>query len=91
MKIDNGFEKLGDLLNNKQTKKSPAYEWQDLALRVIRELGVPGNKRGAVFKICKENPKPFIEHCLNDTKELCQSGQRWRYFFKLVSINNNPN
>ena len=92
MKINKGFEKLSGLLGKKQTsadsvarKKPPAYEWQEFALRVIQELSVPNFKRGAVFKACKENPKNFIEQCLNDTKELCKTGERWKYFFKLVS------
>lgn len=85
MKTDKGFEKLGKLFGNKPTKKPPAYEWQELALRIINELGIPNFKRSAVFKACKENHKNFIEKCLNDTKELCQTGERWKYFFKIVA------
>ena len=85
MKINKGPEKIGDLLGKKPTKKPPAYQWQELALRVIQELGIPNFKRSAVFKACKENPKNFIEKCLNDTKELCQTGERWKYFFKIVA------
>ena len=79
-----GPEKLGDLLNRQQRKKPPAYPWQELALQIITELAIPGFKRNAVFKVCKENSKNFIEQCLIDTKELCQSGEKWKYFFKLV-------
>lgn len=83
---DQGFEQLGDIFRKKaEKKKPPAYEWQDLALRVIRELRIPNNKRSAVFKACKENHKEFIEKCFNDTKELCDQGEMWRYFFKLIS------
>jgi len=87
MEIDKGFEPLSDLFNIKVAKpavKPPTYEWQDLALRVIKELNIPNNKRNSVFKICKNNPKIFIEQCMNDTKELCKTGERWRYFFKLI-------
>lgn len=78
------MDSLGDILQKRQVVKPPAYEWQDLALRVINELGIPGFKRSAVFKICKENHKTAVERCLNDTKELCQSGQKWKYFFKIA-------
>jgi hypothetical protein len=88
MQIDKGPEKVRDILKSKQAgKKPPAYQWQELALRVIEELSIPNFKRNAVFKVCKENPKPFIEKCLDDTKELCQTGQKWKYFFKLISAN----
>lgn len=64
--------------------KAPAHPWQDLALRVIKELSVPGFKRSSIFKICKEKPVHQIERAVNDTKELCQSGEKWKYFFKIV-------
>jgi hypothetical protein len=93
MKEDKGFQQLGSLFANRQkeTIKAPAYEWQDLALRVINELRVPGFKRNSVFKVCKEKPKEFIEGCLNDTKELCKTGESWKYFFKIVGGKNNKN
>ena len=87
MKINKGLEKFSDLIGKKQTKKPPAFQWQDLALRVIEELGIPKFKRNSVFRACKENPKELIEKCLNDTKELCQTGQKWKYFFKIISEN----
>lgn len=76
-----------DILKNRQGVKSikpPAYPWQDLALRVIQDLGIPGFKRGAVFKVCKEKSSQQIEIALNDTKELCRSGAKWKYFFKII-------
>ncbi len=69
---------------NKITKKPPAYQWQDLALKIIKELSIPVEKRNSVFKACKQYPKNFIEKCFNDTKELCQTGEKWKYFFKIV-------
>lgn len=86
MKSDDGLQKIGDIVQNKgDEKKPPAYQWQDLALRVIDELGVPGFKRNSVFKICKDNPKEVVEKAMNDTKELCKVGERWKYFFKVVA------
>lgn len=82
---DESFEKLGNLFNIKRTKKAPAYQWQDFALTIIKELGVPNTKKSSVFKACKDNPKNFIQHCLNDTKELCKTGEKWKYFFKLIN------
>ena len=74
------------LLNNKKEgQKPPAYQWQDLALRVIKELAIPNFKRSSVFKVCKDYNKDDIEKALNDTKELCQEGERWKYFFKVIS------
>ncbi|MFW5888647.1 MAG: hypothetical protein ACOCVY_02950 [Patescibacteria group bacterium] len=80
------FENLGEIFKKKKVgNKPPAYEWQDLALRIIQELRVPDQKKSSVFKACKENSRDFIENCLNDTKELCDKGEMWRYFFKLIN------
>ena len=79
-------EKLSDLLKKRTSKKPPAHEWQDLALRVIKELNIPTNKRSSVFRVCKTFPKKFVEMCMNDTKELAGK-DKWRYFFKLVNQN----
>ena len=79
------MENIADILKNSKSKKPPAYEWQDLALRVIQELKIPKFKRSAVFKVCKERSKPAIENALNDTKELCDSTEKWKYFFKVVN------
>jgi len=84
MPMNKGFQNFKDILKEKQTIKPPAYPWQDLALRVIDELNIPANKKNAVFKVCKEHSKEFIEKALNDTKELCKTEECWRYFFKLV-------
>jgi hypothetical protein len=76
---------LGDILKTKAiSKKPPAYPWQDLALRIEKEINIPKFKRSAVFKVCRDYPRSVIERCLADTKELCQSGEKWRYFFKTV-------
>ena len=86
MKRDMGLEKLGQLIGRpSSSKKPPAYLWQELALRVIEDLAVPNKKRNAVFKVCKNYHKYWVEKCLIDTKELCQGSECWRYFFKLIS------
>ena len=86
MPEDKGLEQLKDIFKARQAvKKPPAYEWQDLALKIIKELSIPNFKRNAVFKVCKENSKFYIERCLNETKELCRTGAKWKYFFKLIS------
>ena len=85
MVTDKGFEKISEVFKARIAKKPPAYPWQDLALRVIKELNIPDFKRAAVFKVCKEQPKQFIETCLNDTKELCKTGVPWKYFFKIAT------
>ena len=69
----------------KNKAKAPAYQWQDLALRIVEELAIPQSKKNSVFKVCKDYDKNFVEKCLDDTKELAQGSARWRYFFKLVS------
>ncbi len=79
------MENIKDIFKNKQSIKPPAYEWQDLALRIINELGVPGFKRNSVFKACKEYTKEQIEKAFNDTKELCRDGNCWKYFFKVLT------
>ena len=76
---------IKEILKSKKTEKAPAYQWQDLALRVIKELHIPNFKRSAVFKVCKDNSRAVIEQALNDTKELCNTGNKWQYFFKIIS------
>ncbi len=75
--------------NRAQSKKPPAYQWQDLALRIIKELNIPIFKRSSVFKVCKEHfengTRSRIMQALTDTHELCQAGQKWQYFFKILS------
>jgi hypothetical protein len=83
------MESIKEIYNRKISKKPPAYAWQDLALRIIGELDIPAFKKNSVFKICKENNKIFVEHCLNDTKELCLNGLKWKYFFKIAASKGN--
>lgn len=78
------MENLADLLKSRKVKKAPAYPWQDLALRVITQLSIPSFKRNSVFKICKEISTVQVERAMNDTKELCQTGAAWKYFFKIT-------
>ncbi len=78
------MESFSDIIKNKKRLKAPAYPWQDLALRVIKELSIPAFKRSAVFQVCKNKTAPEIELALNDTKELCHDGAKWKYFFKII-------
>lgn len=89
---DNDFGQISNILKTRKLVKAPAYEWQDFALRVIKELGAPPFKRSAIFKICNDLPRPLVEQALNDTKELCKGGQAWMYFFKIIESigKNNP-
>jgi hypothetical protein len=86
--MSDNFASFSDIIKSKKTIKPPSYPWQDLALRVIKELGIPGFKRAAVFKVCKEKSTAEVERALNDTKELCKSGAAWKYFFKIIDKNN---
>jgi len=81
------MDDIKNILKNKVNKKPPAYEWQDLALRIIKELYVPDFKKSSVFKVCKDNCNnlTIIIRALNDTKELCKTGAKWQYFFKILS------
>ena len=84
MEKKENLKSFGELMKNRVVKKAPAYQWQDLALRVIIELNIPNNKRSSVFRVCKQNTKQIVERAMNDTKELCKTGEKWRYFFKLI-------
>ncbi|MCD4761428.1 hypothetical protein K8R32_00530 [bacterium] len=66
-------------------KKPPAYRWQDLALSIIKDLNIPNFKRNAVFKVCRDNTEMKVRQALIDTKELCQTGDKWKYFFKVIA------
>ncbi|MBL7058708.1 hypothetical protein ISS03_05230 [Patescibacteria group bacterium] len=79
------FESLFTIANKVVVKKPVAYSWQGLALKIIQDFQVPANKKSSVFKICKTNTESYIERCLNDTKELCQDGEKWKYFFKVIN------
>jgi hypothetical protein len=78
------FKSFGDLASKRIVKKAPAYQWQDLALTVIKEMDMPKEKRSAVFRVCKQYARPIVEKAMNDTKELCKTGEKWKYFFKIV-------
>jgi len=73
------------LSNKTNSPKPPAYEWQDLALKIVKELNIPDFKRSSVFKACRDNSQARIMQALTDTKELCQTGQKWQYFFKIIN------
>lgn len=86
------FHSFSDIIKNQHRKKAPAYPWQDLALRIVAELTVPPFKKSSIFKICKEYPLHIVETALNDTKELCPAGAKWKYFFKIIeNIQNKDN
>lgn len=87
------MDDIKNILQNKEPgKKPPAYQWQDLALRIIKELNIPNFKRNSVFKVCKEfyeaGSQARLLQALTDTQELCQTGQKWQYFFKVIYGNN---
>ena len=84
MEKKENLKSFGELIKSRVVKKAPAFEWQDLALQVINELNIPNNKRNSVFRVCKQNTKQIVERAMNDTKELCKTGEKWRYFFKLI-------
>ncbi len=79
------MDNLAEIIKARQKQKAPAYSWQDLALRVIKELQIPTFKRSSVFKICKDLDAHLIERALNDTKELCKNSSSWKYFFKITT------
>jgi len=66
-------------------KRPPAYDWQEKALWVIKELNIPADKKSSVFQICKKTAPHLVERAVNDTNELRPSGDKWRYFFKIIS------
>ena len=82
--MENNFSNFKDIVATKKSVKPPAHKWQELALRVIEELKIPINKKNSVFKICKSKSRNIVEQALNDTKELCRSGEKWKYFFKII-------
>ena len=83
------MDSFADIIKVRKTVKPPAYPWQDLALGIIKELGIPSFKRSAVFKVCKEHSPEEVRRAVNDTKELCQNGQKWQYFFKIIGNKDN--
>ena len=41
----NNFSAIKNIINKKNIKKAPAYEWQELALKIIDELNIPNFKK----------------------------------------------
>ena len=81
-------ESFKDIIQNKKPAvKPPAYQWQQFALDIIDQLNIPPFKRSSVFKICRNYPKAYVEKAVNETKELCQTGEKWKYFFKVIEQN----
>lgn len=92
MADDKGPQRLSLILGAKPAAiKPPAYQWQDMALKIIAEFGVPDFKRNSVFRVCKVNSKELVEKAVNETKELCPTGDKWKYFFKVVDSLKKPN
>ncbi|MFA6321846.1 MAG: hypothetical protein WCX71_00010 [Candidatus Buchananbacteria bacterium] len=89
METNKEFQNFAQIFAQKKAaqKKPPAYSWQQFALEIIDQLNVPGHKRNSVFLVCKKYPRVYVEKCLNETKELCPSLEKWKYFFKLVEKN----
>jgi hypothetical protein len=83
------MQQISDIFKKKKEPvnevKAPSYQWQDMALNIIKELDIPQSKKNSVFKVCKDYDKNYVEKCVDDTKELAQGSGRWRYFFKLVA------
>jgi hypothetical protein len=84
---DLGPQNFKEIFASKKIIKPPAHPWQQFALEIIDQLGIPKDKRNSVFLICKKYPRVYVEKCLNETKELCQTGEKWKYFFKVVEQN----
>ena len=76
-------QSFSDIARKKQSVPPPAYEWQDLALRIIDELGIPRQKRNAVFRVCKLLPKRAVEKALNENipSTIIKRGIRIRFDF----------
>lgn len=89
--LDLGPQNFKEILAKrlKNQVKPPAYQWQQFALEIISQLSIPNNKRNSVFLVCKKYSRDYVEKCLNETKELCQTGDRWKYFFKVIEQNKN--
>lgn len=85
------MDNLAEIIQAKKKQKAPAYPWQDLALRIIKELQIPNFKRNSVFKLAKDLPTHLIERALNDTKELCKNSSAWKYFFKICATYSEKN
>ncbi|EKE19809.1 MAG: hypothetical protein ACD_8C00101G0002 [uncultured bacterium] len=91
--MSDNLKTFGDLMKKREpAKKAPAHQWQELALKIIADLNVPNDKRNSVFQVCKKYSRQVVERAMNDTKELCKTGQQWSYFFKIVGkTSENPN
>lgn len=79
------MDNIAEIIKARQPRvKPPAYQWQDLALKVLKDLSVPDFKRSAVFKVCRDYDQILIQRALTDTLECCQTGSKWQYFFKII-------
>lgn len=74
MATNKEFEKIGNLFNKKTAAKPPAYQWQDLALRVIKELSIPDVKKAPCLKLAKKSRKISLKAALTTRKNFARQG-----------------
>jgi hypothetical protein len=71
-------------LEEHYSKKKAVYPWQELAVKICKELKVPPKEQGNIFRVCKIFPLPFVEHAFNETRELAAGDLRSHYFIKVL-------
>jgi len=73
--------KLGSFIR-KPKEKRKVYDWQDLAIQIIKDLEVLKTFRPSVFKACKVDFRA-AQFAYVDCMELDKKGVK--YFFKVYS------
>ena len=74
-----------NILNKKEHKICIVSNKKKIPLGIFTDEDI---RRKLIKKNSMNSPvkgnynKNFIEKCLDDTKELCERGDKWKYFFK---------
>lgn len=79
------MDSLKDILQSRvvEKKKAPAYQFQELALQIIKSFGADAKDRSSIFRYCKLDYNIALK-AFNDCKELGKMNAP--YFFKLLSV-----
>ena len=77
------MELLFDLLPTKRNSRLPKYQWQELALDIIKDFKVENKDRSSVFKWCQKDYQKALQS-FAECKELKKLHAK--YFFKLMSL-----
>jgi len=83
MQVNKGLTKIEFNLDRVKEVKAPKYQFQELALEIIKGLKDGSDHKSSIFKCCKMN-ETRARKCYKDCQELNKPFVD--YFFKLMGL-----